>query len=75
METHVVYCSACDRDVRLVFTATPRVRADAGAQVDPTGICLDHSADRCTGSMCALLDQPTDVLLRSLNSCPPVPRA
>jgi hypothetical protein len=58
METHVVFCSACDRDVHVAFTAPPRALGRAGGEVDPSGICLDYSAQACTGSTCALFDLP-----------------
>jgi hypothetical protein len=63
METHVVFCSACDREVRVVFGRDGAAADAAGAEVDPSGVCLDHGTTVCTGSSCALFDLPPQEML------------
>jgi hypothetical protein len=65
MEAHKVYCSACDREVRVVFPNPPR-EAIAAAEVDPSGICVDYCSDSCTGAMCSLFDLPPAEMLEKL---------
>jgi hypothetical protein len=67
MESHVVYCSACDREVRVVYESPPRQAPGAG-EVDPSGLCLDYCAQACTGSLCSLFDQPPLAMLRKLRA-------
>jgi hypothetical protein len=68
METHTVYCSACDREVRVVYGTAPTGAVQAGGEVDPTGVCVDYCNSSCTGSMCALFDHPPAEMLRRLRS-------
>jgi hypothetical protein len=75
METHVVYCSACDRNVKVVFQGEPHAPDAAGPQVDPSGICVDYSTEACTGSMCALFDLPPADMLDKLRQRGLVPEA
>jgi hypothetical protein len=75
METHVVYCSACDREVRVAFEAEPRSPDVAGPEVDPSGICVDYTTEACTGSMCALFDLPPQEMLVKLRKSGLVPEA
>jgi hypothetical protein len=52
MSTRVAFCSACDRDVRIIITDTPV--QDAQAPVgDAEIVCLDIG-DRCTGNLCPI---------------------
>jgi hypothetical protein len=74
MEAHVVYCSACDREVRVVYESPPRQPASAG-EVDPSGLCLDYSARKCTGSLCSLFDLPPAAMLDRLRRGGPAPEA
>jgi hypothetical protein len=50
METQIAYCSACDRDVRILVTeASPQ---DAQAPVpDAEVVCLEIG-EQCTGTLC-----------------------
>jgi len=58
MDTHMAYCSACDREVAVAFA--PGREPKPGGTVDPsTVICLDYG-EQCTGSMCPLFAVPTD---------------
>jgi hypothetical protein len=59
MELHTIYCSACDRNVQVVFASNPHPPGTAGAEVDPTGTCLDFCSEQCTGTTCALFDLPS----------------
>jgi hypothetical protein len=67
MEKHRVYCSACDREVEVVYNAPPK-DAPAAAEVDPGGVCVDYCSDACTGSMCALFDLPPAEMLEKLRN-------
>ena len=52
MEYQTVYCSGCDRNVRVAVVHEP----EAGKAVDPTAfVCLDCGS-RCTGSLCPLFE-------------------
>jgi hypothetical protein len=68
METRTVYCSACDREVQVVFEATPQQPDTAGPTVDPSGVCVDYTTDACTGSVCALFDLPPAEMLVKLKA-------
>jgi ribosomal protein S27AE len=52
MKNHLVYCSACDREVRVLITGTP-LYEDQAPLHDEELICLDIGS-RCTGSLCPL---------------------
>lgn len=58
MDPTIVYCSACDRNVKVLPTA-PVGDASASRSLTPVGVCLEYCADRCTGSMCAVFQVPT----------------
>lgn len=68
METHIIYCSACDRDVQVVFNVTPEPPETGGAEVDPSGICIDYCTHQCTGSSCALFDIPSSRMAERLRT-------
>jgi hypothetical protein len=65
MEAHVIYCSACDREVRVVFPIEP-APSDAAIEVDPKGICADYCSQSCTGTVCALFDLPPEEMRQRL---------
>jgi hypothetical protein len=75
METHVVYCSACDREVKVVFEDKPEAPDVAGPTVDPSGVCVDYCSDACTGSMCALFDLPPAEMREKLRESGLIPDA
>lgn len=52
MKNHLVYCSACDREVRVLITGTPLYDAQAPLR-DAELMCLDIGS-RCTGNLCPL---------------------
>lgn len=61
MNTRLAYCSACDRDVRVVFPeGTDFVDGQANIP-DPEIICLEIG-HRCTGAMCPVAAQPPAVM-------------
>lgn len=74
METHVVYCSACDREVRVVYTHEPEESA-GGREVDPTGVCADYCGHACTGTMCSLFERPPAEMLARLRQSGLAPEA
>lgn len=68
METHIIYCSACDRDVQVVFKVAPQTPETGGGEVDPSGICIDYCTHQCTGSSCALFDVPSSRMAERLRA-------
>lgn len=64
MKTQIAYCSACDRDVRIVIPDQP-VFDGQGTIPDPEIICLEIG-DRCTGSLCPIGAQPPAVMAARL---------
>ena len=50
MDTRVAFCSACDRDVRILITDSPAQDAQAPV-ADSEIVCLEIG-DRCTGHLC-----------------------
>jgi hypothetical protein len=75
METHVIYCSACDREVKVVYPMTPEPTDSAGRAVDPSGICMDYCSKSCTGSLCALFSLPPAQMLEKLLESGLIPEA
>jgi hypothetical protein len=65
MQTHTLYCSACDREVRVVLPSESRLDS-AGSEIDPDGICLDYCGETCTGTMCSLFTLPPREMLVKL---------
>jgi hypothetical protein len=65
MDAHVIYCSACDREVRVIYPAEPS-DSSAAVEVDPNGICADYCSQSCTGSICALFDLPPEEMRERL---------
>lgn len=65
MEFHELYCSACDRQVRVVYPG-PRRESDGGSEIDATGICFDYCSNACTGTLCSLFDQPPEEMRERL---------
>lgn len=50
MQTHIAYCSACDKDVRIVVTDEPSQDGHANLH-DAEIVCLEIG-HHCTGGMC-----------------------
>ena len=50
MKTQTAFCSACDRDVRVVITEDPIHDGQANVH-DAEIVCLEIG-ERCTGNMC-----------------------
>jgi hypothetical protein len=75
METNVIYCAACDRQVRVAFVTPPQVADEGGAEVDPNGICIDYCSSACTGSMCPLFNLPPAEMLERLRESGILPAA
>jgi hypothetical protein len=56
METHLAYCSACDREVRVALA--PDYEPEPGKPIPPEAmVCLDHG-EVCTGALCPLFGVP-----------------
>lgn len=60
MNTHIAYCSACDRDVRIMLPDEPVFDGQANV-ADPEIVCLEIG-DGCTGSLCPIGAQPPRVM-------------
>jgi len=52
MKNHLLYCSACDREVRVLISGTPLYEDQAPLRAEEL-ICLDIGS-RCTGNLCPL---------------------
>ena len=52
MKNQMLYCSACDREVRVLITGTPLYEDQAPLR-DEEVVCLEIGA-RCTGNLCPL---------------------
>jgi len=52
MKNHLMYCSACDREVRVLITGTPLYEERAPLR-DEELICLEIGS-QCTGNLCPL---------------------
>jgi hypothetical protein len=66
--THLAYCSACDRQVRVVLQ--PGHQGEAGGPVlDASSVvCLEHG-ESCTGEFCPLFGVPTAQMRENLRTC------
>jgi hypothetical protein len=65
MRTKVMYCSACDREVRVSLEESAGT-AGGGAVSGGEGVCFDYRNALCTGSMCPLFDLPPAVMRERL---------
>lgn len=65
METHLAYCSACDREVEVALR--PDYVPEPGEPI-PTDamVCLAHG-DTCTGVLCPLFGVPPERMKESLD--------
>ena len=52
MKSHRLYCSACDRDVRVMITGTPLYEDQAPLREEEV-VCLEIG-QKCTGNLCPL---------------------
>lgn len=69
MEIHWAYCSACDRQVRVMVK--PGTALDG--PFDPESVvCLEHG-DTCTGSLCPLFAVPSEQMKKNLEESGLVP--
>lgn len=60
MKVQQMYCSGCDRDVRVVLTAEPGVEGQATLP-DAEFVCLEIG-DQCNGSLCPLFALPPEAM-------------
>jgi hypothetical protein len=63
MEVRTAYCSACDRNVRVVLK--PGADDEGQAPEASDLICLEHG-ETCTGDMCPIFDVPTEQMRENL---------
>lgn len=61
MRAQMAFCSACDRDVRVILTDAPVHDAQAPV-ADPEIICLEVG-ERCTGNLCPVGAVPPTVMM------------
>lgn len=62
METHLAYCSALDREVRVYVRPVSYDETDGTVADSPGIVCLEHAED-CLGIHCPLFDVPLDARL------------
>lgn len=60
METHVAYCAALDRDVRVFLRPLLCDEMEPDVAYVPGLVCLEHAED-CTGMLCPLFYRPEDL--------------
>ena len=63
MEIRTAYCSACDRNVRVI--RQPRAPDAQGPPDASELICLEYG-ETCTGGMCPLFDVPSERMRENL---------
>lgn len=64
MDTHLAYCSACDREVEVRLK--PGYEPDPGQSIPPEAmVCLAHG-DTCTGALCPLFGVPPEQMKENL---------
>jgi hypothetical protein len=64
MEVRTAYCSACDRNVRVMVK--PEALEEGSDGHDPSDlVCLEYG-ESCTGDMCPLFDVPTEQMKENL---------
>jgi hypothetical protein len=64
MKSHQLFCSACDRPVRVLITEAPEHEGQATLQ-DAELVCLEIGA-KCTGNMCPLGAGEPDAMVRRI---------
>jgi hypothetical protein len=65
MKVRMAYCSACDRNVRVVVKPEA-LEQDPNEVTDPGDlVCLEHG-EKCTGDMCPLFDVPSKQMRENL---------
>jgi hypothetical protein len=66
METHLAYCSACDREVEV--TLKPGFVPEPGQPIPGDAIvCLAHGVT-CTGALCPLFGLPSEQMKSNLDA-------
>lgn len=63
METHLAYCAALDREVRVYLRPVHYDETDPGVTQTPGLICIEHAED-CLGICCPLFDMPVDSVMQ-----------
>ena len=65
MKSHRIFCSACDREVQVVFTDDSTLTEGQATIPDSEVVCLDIGG-KCTGELCPIAAQPPDVMMARL---------
>ena len=65
MEIRRAYCSACDRNVR-VMVKPEALESDTTENHDPSDLVCLEFGESCTGDMCPLFDVPTEQMKQNL---------
>jgi hypothetical protein len=60
MKSQIAFCSACDRDVRIVITQQPSQDGHANLH-DSEAVCLEIG-ETCTGALCPVGAAPPSVM-------------
>lgn len=63
METHLAYCAALDREVRVYLRPVHYDETDPAVTQTPGLICIEHTED-CLGICCPLFDMPADSVMQ-----------
>jgi hypothetical protein len=61
VDAHLAYCSACDRQVRVIVD--PAVIAEGRHPTLGDLVCLEHG-ETCSGDLCPLFNVPSEEMKR-----------
>lgn len=64
MDVRMAYCSACDRNVRVVHK--PGVDSAGKPAAASDLVCLEYG-ESCTGDLCPLFDIPSEQMRKNLD--------
>lgn len=65
MEVRTAYCSACDRNVRVMVKIGASDTGEPDTHDPSDLVCLEFG-ESCTGDMCPLFDVPTEQMKKNL---------
>lgn len=65
MKLRTAYCSACDRNVRVVVRGELLESGEAALPDPAELVCLEYG-ETCTGDMCPLFEVPTEQMRKNL---------
>lgn len=67
METQIAYCSACDRQVRVIADAAAGAWPETGSPDPHHLVCLEYGKG-CTGSFCPVFQLPVEQMRRNFET-------